>query len=91
MLEESYDELTGMITLSRVIVTADLSEAKVYISVMEQDPVEALRVLKKNIYEIQGKLNKRLMLRKIPRISFLIDERSEVADRINRLIDESRA
>ena len=87
MLAESYEGITGLLTIARVDVTADLSEANVYFSVVGQDEGEVLEILNSNIYEIQGFLNKKLFMRKLPRISFVIDQRSQVEERINKLID----
>jgi len=88
LLEESYDDLTGIVTVTRVEVTADLSEVKVYISAVGQETDEVLEILNKNIYEIQGRLNKQLVMRKLPRIAFVPDERSQVAEKINQIMDD---
>lgn len=83
---EGYEGIKGLLTITSADVTADLSEAKVYFSVIGQDEKEVEQILKQHIYEIQGFLNKRLTLRKVPRISFILDKSGEDAAYINDLI-----
>lgn len=89
LLSEGYGESDGLLTITDVSVTADLSEAKVGISVIGRDARGVLKILNQNIYQIQGELNRHLVLRKFPRIIFAIDDRGQVAEKINKLIDAS--
>lgn len=84
--DEAYEGLTGVVTITEVDVTADLEQAKVYYSVLSQDPRQAGAILQSHIYEIQGMLNRKLRMRKVPRISFVPDFRGEYANAVGKII-----
>lgn len=77
--------LTGLITISLVETTPDLREAKVWFTCLNQDPEEALRILNKEIYEIQGELYNNATIRKVPKIRFVIDKSQEYNEHINKV------
>lgn len=86
--EENFDR-SILVTVTRVDISPELSGAKVFISVMPKEKrKEVLDFLKKDIYYIQQKLNKRLYLRKIPRIVFQEEVKVEGAARIEELISK---
>lgn len=77
-----------LITITRAKTTPNLIQAKVYVSVMpEKKGSEVLRALKRNIYEIQQKINKRLKMRPVPRIEFKIEEKIREAGRIEEILE----
>ena len=78
--------LTGMITVSFVETTPDLREAKVWVSVFNQDPQEALKILNQEIYNIQGQLFKAFGMRLVPKVRFVIDHSGEYSDHINQVL-----
>ena len=85
--EESFDR-NVLVTVTRVATTVDLAEAKVFISVIPEDQrKEVLYSLRKDIYIIQQKLNKKLCLRKIPKIVFYEEKSVEQAARIEELLE----
>ena len=50
-----------------------MQHAKIYVTIIpEERSQQALAVLSKNIFEIQQKLNKRLVMRPIPKIEFVL-------------------
>ena len=60
-----------LITITRVETFANLSEAKIYVSVMPKDQTDKVfKILDRTIYDSQQKLNKRLKMRPVPRIKF---------------------
>ncbi|MEA3452757.1 MAG: 30S ribosome-binding factor RbfA [Patescibacteria group bacterium] len=86
--EESFDK-NMLVTVTRVDISPELSGAKIFISVMpEEKRKEVLDFLKKDIYHIQQELNKRLYLKKIPRIVFYEESKVEEAARIEELISK---
>ena len=86
--EENFDR-SILVTVTRVDISPELSGAKIFISVMpEEKRKEVLDFLKKDIYHIQQELNKRLYLRKIPRIVFQEEAKVEEAARIEELISK---
>ena len=86
--QEGFDRGV-LVTVTRVDISPNLSEAKIFISVMpEEQRKEVLDSLRKNIYHIQQELNKKLFLKKIPRILFCEEKAVEEAARIEELISE---
>ena len=86
--QEGFDREILM-TVTRVDISPDLSEAKVFISVMPEERREkVLDSLRKNIYHIQQEVNNKLFLKKIPRIVFHEEKAVEEAARIEELISE---
>lgn len=88
LIEEKPEGITGLPTITAVDVSADLEHAKIFFSVLGQDSQEALKILNKNIYEIQGMLYKKLEMKKIPRIVFLSDSSGEYAGRISKVLKD---
>jgi len=77
------------ITITRVETSLDLKESKVFISIIpDERSEEALEILNKGIYGLQKKLNERLLIRPIPKIIFEIEERTEEADRIEKILKD---
>ena len=79
----------SLVTLTNVKVTADLSEAKVGVSVIPKEAaVEALKKLDKAHWEAEKLLRERLKFRPVPRLEFELDEGPEKAARIEKLLLE---
>lgn len=80
-----------LVTLTRVETSADLEEAKVYISVLPEDKfVKVFEMLDKLVYFLQQKLNKRLRMRPLPRIKFVEEKKTAEASRIEELLEQIR-
>jgi len=76
-----------LVTLTHVDATANLIEAKVYISVYpEEKSGEVLKILEKEVWSIQQKINKKLNMRPIPKIIFVIDKKQAEAGRVEELL-----
>jgi len=61
-----------LVTLTRVICSSNLIEAKVYISVFpETKSAGILNALQKSVYDVQYKINRTLRQRPIPKIRFV--------------------
>ena len=82
------DDITGLLTITAVDVSADLSLAKVYFSALGQDQAEVLKILQQHVYHIQGILYTSLKMKKVPRIVFLSDDSGGHAGRINKVLGE---
>ncbi len=86
---KDFDYSKAIITLTRVEATANLIEAKVYVSVLPEDKTdEALKLLNKDVYSVQQKLNKLLNMRPIPRIKFVKDRVIAEAAKIEKLLEK---
>jgi len=80
-----------LVTLTRVIATANLIEAKVYISVFPEEKAEPIiRALNKSVYDIQYKINRTLRTRPIPKIKFVKETEISNAARIEELLVKAR-
>jgi len=78
-----------LVTITKVETSANLKEVKVYISVMPNSKASRISgILNKIIYGIQQNLNKRLMMRPIPRIRFEIEQKTEEAAKIEELLEK---
>lgn len=78
-----------LVTLTRVEVSPNLIEAKIYISVMpENQSSPVFKILKRQIYFLQQKLNNRLKMRPIPKIQFVEEKSTREAGKIEELLEE---
>ena len=76
-----------ILTITKVETSKDLRHADVFISVLPVDKeAEIMELLKEEIYFIQQKLNKKLYMKPLPRIKFVIDKSGENVSRIEELI-----
>jgi ribosome-binding factor A len=76
-------------TITRVESSNNLSSAKVYISVFPEEKYqEVIEELNKRIFQVQKKLNKKMELRIVPRIKFVKEEKTEEADKIEKILEE---
>ncbi|MCK4244764.1 MAG: 30S ribosome-binding factor RbfA [Candidatus Omnitrophica bacterium] len=83
------DPRIGLVTITRVKVSKDLSYATIFITA-ENDRVskKSLKILLSARRFIRKRLAEVLRLRKIPEISFKLDERIEELQRINELFEK---
>ncbi|SRR6056297_1110196 len=80
-----------LITVTRVETTQNLEEAKVWISVYPDDEVENIfEILEKDVYQIQQKLNKELVMHTVPKIVFKEEDKTKKAAKIEKIIKEIR-
>ncbi len=80
-----------ILTITKVDTSADLRYADVFISVLPDEmDIEIERKLKESIYFIQGKLNRKLHMKPLPRIRFMIDRSGEYVEKIGKLIEENK-
>ena len=80
-----------LITITDVESSPDLREAKIWISVIPENQIFlAFRVLERNIYNLQKKLDKRLKMRPVPRIEFLKQSKLGEAQKIEEILDKIR-
>jgi len=78
-----------LVTITQVETSANLKEVKVYVSVMPDSKSSRISgILNKIIYGIQQNLNKRLMMRPIPRIRFEIEQKTKEAAKIEGLLEK---
>lgn len=87
--QELKDPRVKFITITDVEVTGDLSQAKVFFTVLEETgKEETLRALNKAKGFIRSEIGKRMTMRKIPEIEFHLDESIDYGYRIEKLLKE---
>ena len=84
--------LEGLISLTRVEVTPDLSNARIFVSVMSEtaSPEDALRALQTASGYLHKELVHRLDLRKVPFLTFRLDTSISEGAAILAQIDQAR-
>ena len=78
-----------LITVTRVESSVDLNQAKVYIGCLPEEKIsKVFRILNRQVYELQQKLNQRLRMRPIPRIKFIEEKKTKEAGRVEEILEE---
>ena len=86
---ELRDPRLGMITLTDVRMSPDLSYAKVYYSVLGADPHLAQQILTQAADILRGPLGRALGIRHSPELRFVPDELIESGARLSALINQA--
>ena len=77
------------ISISRVITTANLGLAKVFINCLpENKETEALKILIGHKKIIKEKLVKKIKSRRVPELIFLIDEEEKEGEKSREVVEE---
>lgn len=90
---EVRDPGIGLITITRVKVTADLSLARVYWTVLGEgkELKDTAKALARAVPFLRHLLSQRLTLRRTPELKFQYDESVAAQDRIERIIQDLHA
>jgi ribosome-binding factor A len=90
---ELKDPRIGMVTVTGVVVTPDLKEATVYVSVLGSDKKRraTLAGLESAHGVLQARINRELSLRRTPTLRFSYDESVARGVQMTKLIDELAA
>jgi ribosome-binding factor A len=93
LAREVHDPGIGFLTITQVIVTADLQLARVNYTTLgdEKARKESKRALERAAPFLRRQLGRRLRLRRIPELQFFFDESIERHDRIERILQEIKA
>ena len=80
----------GLLTVTRLDVTADLDVAKVYVSVMghEGGPAPVVPALNGAAGHVRTELSRKMHIRKAPRLVFVEDDGAAYAAHINQLLKD---
>lgn len=78
------------ITISKVDTSSDLRYSTVFVSIFPEKEIGyAVQTLERELYKIQGSLNKKLSLKFLPRIKFKLDTTESRADEIEKLFKQN--
>lgn len=79
----------ALATITRVEATPNLQQAKIYVSIMpDQKRKEILHILRSKVFHTQQLLNKRLNMRPVPRIEWVLEAKAAEAQRIEELLEK---
>jgi ribosome-binding factor A len=88
--QEVRDPRVGMITITSVDVSPDMSHAKVFFTMLEKDHLqETLDGLARSAGFLRSQLARRIKMYTTPELRFAYDESVERGDRLSRLIEEA--
>jgi len=78
-----------LVTLTRAETSIDLGAVKVYIGVIpEEKNPEIMKILQKNVWALQQILNKKLKIKKVPKILFKEEKTTKEAEKIERILEQ---
>ena len=85
---ELRDPRVGMITITSVDVSPDMSHARLFFTMLEKDKLEdTLHGLKRSAGFLRSQLARRISMYTTPELRFAYDESVERGDHLSRLID----
>lgn len=91
LARELRDPRVGMVTITAVDVSPDLSHAKIFFTSLEKEKLEDTLVgLKRAAGFLRSQLARRLKMYTTPELRFVYDESVERGDRLARLIDSTK-
>ncbi len=94
MDEGSYIFEKAMVTVTRTVVSPDLQNAKIYVSVFNtENKSEVMTLLDAHLHQLRHSLAKRVgkQLRRIPEIAFYLDESLDEYFRMEKILADLRA
>ncbi|MCF6281181.1 MAG: 30S ribosome-binding factor RbfA [Candidatus Polarisedimenticolaceae bacterium] len=89
--DELKDPRLGMVTIQAVKVVRDLSHAKVYFTILNQegDRAESTKLLKVASGFLRKMLGQRMKLRTVPQLNFVYDDSIEYGAHLSSLIEKA--
>lgn len=81
--------IKGLITVTKVDTTADLEQSKIYLSIFEEETrEEVFNQIKHSAGFIRKELARAVDLRKVPFLTFYLDDSFEYGSRIDEAINK---
>jgi len=93
LARDVHDPGIGFVTITRVQVTPDLQQARVYYTALGDDKARrsVARALDRAAPFLRRQIGSRLRLKRVPELEFLYDESIAGQDRIEQILNEIRA
>jgi ribosome-binding factor A len=93
LAREVHDPGIGFVTITRVQITPDLQQARVFYTALGDDNTqrESHRALERAAPFLRRQIGSRLRLRRVPTLTFLVDQSIAGQDRIEQLLKEIHA
>ena len=86
--ELSNSNITGMVSVTKIKVSPDLSRARVFVTMLNSNKKNTLAALKKSAGYIRREIAHRVNLRTTPELIFEFDESIEYGARIDNILKE---
>jgi ribosome-binding factor A len=85
------DPRVGFVTLTEVRVSRDLKYARVYVSILgdEERTQESFEALQRAGGFLRSQIGRRIPLRHVPELRFVLDETLDTSERIDSLLGAS--
>ena len=92
LAREVHDPGIGFVTMTRVQLTPDLQQARVYYTALgdEKERRSTARALERAVPFLRRQIGSRLRLKRVPELQFVYDESIAGQDRIEQLLNEIR-
>lgn len=93
LAREVHDPGIGFVTITRVQVTPDLQQARVFYTALGDTRAQSAsdRALNRAIPFLRRQIGQRLRLKRVPELQFMVDKAIAGQDRIEQLINEIHA
>jgi ribosome-binding factor A len=93
LAREVHDPGIGFVTITRVVVSADLQHARVSYTALGDEKARrnTSRALERAAPFLRRQIGSRLRLKRVPDLEFIYDESIAGQDRIEQLLNEIRA
>lgn len=90
ILRQQYQTEAVALTIAEVRVSPDLRDARVFVSIIGDDDFanERLRWLRRQSAAISRELSRRIVLKFLPRLEYVLDNSAERGTRIVQLLDD---
>jgi ribosome-binding factor A len=90
LAREVHDPGVGFVTLTRVVVSADLQHARVFYTSIgdERAKRDTARALERATPFLRRQIGSRIRMRRVPELAFTFDQSVEHQDRIERILLE---
>ena len=78
--------VTGLISITKILLTKDLKYCKIYISVFGANKEEALEGVKSGAGYMRKELGRRVQIRIVPELQFVLDDSIEYGAHIDQML-----
>lgn len=84
LIEDTEIPEENLVTITKVFTSSDSHYATIFISILGKDPRQSLENIEKSTYHIQQLLNRRLRMRPVPKVRFVVDKEAFKREKIER-------
>jgi ribosome-binding factor A len=93
LARDVHDPDLGFVTITRVQVTPDLHQARVFFTVLGDEKAQkaSARVIERQAPFLRRQIGARLRLKRVPELKFIYDESIAGVDRIEQLLNDIHA